>query len=201
MKDGLKVPRRALIFMNSVDRAHTLHTIISPLMDNSVGLYTSNMPLKDREMMLSNFKEGALKGLVVTDILARGLDLPNTCVINYDCPFRAETYVHRAGRTARAGNAGEVYVLGLWTELSRWSSMRSELQGGNVAKGRTRADQEYLDAIRPSFLGELDKTRKKRRKNETLIELMEKEKARKQWAEPLSNSNFEEALKILQNNQ
>lgn len=60
-----------------------------------------------RQRALSNFKSGATRVIVATDIAARGIDIVNLeLVINYDLPDVAETYVHRIGRTGRAGNTG-----------------------------------------------------------------------------------------------
>jgi ATP-dependent RNA helicase RhlE len=60
-----------------------------------------------RQAALGNFKSGRLRVLVATDIAARGIDIDDlTHVINYDLPNIAETYVHRIGRTGRAGNSG-----------------------------------------------------------------------------------------------
>src|SRR3546814_14402112 len=57
---------------------------------------------------LDAFKAGELEVLVATDVAARGLDVAGVpCVINYDLPYNAEDYVHRIGRTGRAGNTGE----------------------------------------------------------------------------------------------
>lgn len=61
-----------------------------------------------RENALDNFKKGKIKVLVATDIAARGIDVDNvTHVINFDLPVEAESYVHRIGRTARAGKEGD----------------------------------------------------------------------------------------------
>ncbi len=62
----------------------------------------------DRMKALDAFKAGELEVLVATDVAARGLDVAGVpCVINYDLPYNAEDYVHRIGRTGRAGNKGE----------------------------------------------------------------------------------------------
>jgi superfamily II DNA/RNA helicase len=62
----------------------------------------------DRMKALDAFKGGELDVLVATDVAARGLDIAGVpCVINYDLPFNAEDYVHRIGRTGRAGASGE----------------------------------------------------------------------------------------------
>lgn len=60
-----------------------------------------------RQLALSNFKSGKIRIIVATDIAARGIDIHNLeMVINYDMPDIPETYVHRIGRTGRAGNSG-----------------------------------------------------------------------------------------------
>lgn len=61
----------------------------------------------EREMALHNFRCGRCPVLVATDVAARGLDIPNVMhVINYDLPNNIDDYVHRIGRTGRAGNHG-----------------------------------------------------------------------------------------------
>ncbi len=60
-----------------------------------------------RQRALTNFKSGKTRVIIATDIAARGIDIANLeMVINYDLPDVAETYVHRIGRTGRAGNTG-----------------------------------------------------------------------------------------------
>lgn len=66
-----------------------------------------NKSQEQRQRALANFKSGRLKVLVATDIAARGIDIDDVShVINYDLPNIPETYVHRIGRTGRAGNTG-----------------------------------------------------------------------------------------------
>lgn len=67
-----------------------------------------NKSQSERMQSLSKFKSGDIEVLVATDVAARGLDVVGVpCVINYDLPFNAEDYVHRIGRTGRAGTEGE----------------------------------------------------------------------------------------------
>lgn len=63
--------------------------------------------LQERESALRSFKSGATPILVATDVAARGLDIPNVAhVINFDLPNDIDDYVHRIGRTGRAGKSG-----------------------------------------------------------------------------------------------
>lgn len=69
----------------------------------------------ERMAALEAFKQGAIEVLVATDVAARGLDIAELpCVINYDLPYNAEDYVHRIGRTGRAGASGD--AISLYTE-------------------------------------------------------------------------------------
>jgi ATP-dependent RNA helicase RhlE len=64
----------------------------------------------EREDALEKFKEGKISILIATDVAARGIDIDNLdAVINFDIPNVSETYVHRIGRTGRAGNSGTSY--------------------------------------------------------------------------------------------
>ncbi len=66
----------------------------------------------DRERALVNFKAGSMKVLIATDIAARGIDIQGVShVINYELPMEAESYIHRIGRTARAGKNGVAITL------------------------------------------------------------------------------------------
>jgi len=77
----------------------------------------SDKSQKDRQRTLANFKEGRTKILVASDIAARGLDVDDIShVINFDMPEEAEIYVHRIGRTARAGATGQAWSLCAITE-------------------------------------------------------------------------------------
>ncbi|NLM01553.1 MAG: DEAD/DEAH box helicase [Treponema sp.] len=70
-----------------------------------------DLPQNKRLEVLNNFKNGKLTCLVATDVAARGIDVNNLAmVINYDLPNEAENYVHRIGRTARAGKSGKAYT-------------------------------------------------------------------------------------------
>jgi ATP-dependent RNA helicase RhlB len=70
-----------------------------------------DLPQAKRLQVIDSFKSGSLKCLVATDVAARGIDVNDLAmVINYDLPNEAENYVHRTGRTARAGKTGKAYT-------------------------------------------------------------------------------------------
>lgn len=100
-------PTRTLLFVNT---KHTAESVAAWLRGNgiSTAVLSGDVPQKKREHLLQDFKSGNIALLVATDVAARGLHIPDVShVINYDLPQDAEDYVHRVGRTARAGAAGD----------------------------------------------------------------------------------------------
>jgi superfamily II DNA/RNA helicase len=81
-----------------------------------------------RERALRAFRAGKVDVLVATDVAARGLDVSGvTHVINYDCPEDADTYVHRVGRTGRAGATGVAVTFVDWEDMPRWRLIEKTL--------------------------------------------------------------------------
>jgi superfamily II DNA/RNA helicase len=81
-----------------------------------------------REKALNRFREGKVNTLVATDVAARGIDVAGiTHVINYNCPEDDKTYVHRIGRTGRAGASGIAVTFVDWADLARWKMINSAL--------------------------------------------------------------------------
>ena len=78
----------------------------------SAGVIHSDLEQSEREEVLRQFRSRNIEVLVATDIIARGIDIPDVdVVINFDVPHDAEDYVHRIGRTARAQSKGEAFTL------------------------------------------------------------------------------------------
>ena len=101
--------RRALVFTRTKHGANKLVEQIARSSIRAEAIH-GNKSQTARERALANFKSGATRVLVATDIAARGLDVDDvTHVINYDLPNEPESYVHRIGRTARAGASGVAY--------------------------------------------------------------------------------------------
>ena len=71
--------------------------------------------------MLRQFKQGQIDLLVCSDLISRGIDLPDVRhVVSYDAPVDMAKYVHRVGRTARAGRTGDAWVLVEEHEVCFW---------------------------------------------------------------------------------
>ncbi|WP_328405300.1 DEAD/DEAH box helicase [Nocardia sp. NBC_00403] len=94
----------------------------------SVGAVHGDLGQIAREKALTKFRKGAIDVLVATDVAARGIDIDDvTHVINYQCPEDEKTYVHRIGRTGRAGRTGVAITLIDWDELNRWAGIDKAL--------------------------------------------------------------------------
>ncbi len=86
-----------------------------------VGAVHGDLNQVQREKALTGFREGTVDVLVATDVAARGIDIDDvTHVINYQCPEDEKTYVHRIGRTGRAGRTGIAVTFVDWDDLPRW---------------------------------------------------------------------------------
>lgn len=107
----LENPDSCIIFCRTKDRVDTL---CEALTDSgySADKIHGGMEQDDRLAVMNDFKKGEFRYLVATDVAARGIDIENiTHVINYDIPLEKESYVHRTGRTGRAGLSGKAITL------------------------------------------------------------------------------------------
>ena len=136
-----------------------------------------------REQALRAFRNGKVDVLVATDVAARGIDVTDvTHVINYQCPDDEKTYVHRIGRTGRAGNTGVAVTFVDWDDETKWAMINRALDLGipeavetysssphlftdlNIPEGtkgrlpRAQRTREGLDAERIEDLGETGKS-------------------------------------------
>jgi ATP-dependent RNA helicase RhlB len=103
--DQLKPPR-SIIFVNTKRAAETIESYLLGN-DISCGTLSGDVRQSKRQRILADFTAGNLPVLIATDVAARGLHIDDVShVFNYDLPQQAEDYVHRIGRTARAGSDG-----------------------------------------------------------------------------------------------
>ncbi|KAF9588336.1 hypothetical protein IFM89_008766 [Coptis chinensis] len=98
--------RSAIVFVSKCKTCHLLSLLLEEL-DHSAAALHSHQSQALRLSALQRFKSGQVPVLLATDVASRGLDIPTVdLVINYDIPRHSEDYVHRVGRTARAGRGG-----------------------------------------------------------------------------------------------
>jgi superfamily II DNA/RNA helicase len=119
-----------------------------------------------REQALRAFRSGKVDVLVATDVAARGIDVTDvTHVVNYQCPEDAKTYVHRIGRTGRAGKEGVAVTLVDWDEIPRWKMISDDLGLDMPEPVETYSTSEHLYsdlAISTGATGRLPRSKRTR---------------------------------------
>ncbi len=104
--------KRTIVFVNTKRVAETVYAYLEGNGFQSA-ILSGDVPQKKRQRLFSEFSDGKLDILVATDLAARGLHIPDVShVFNYDLPQNAEDYIHRIGRTARAGASGNAVSFG-----------------------------------------------------------------------------------------
>jgi ATP-dependent RNA helicase RhlB len=105
-------PRRSMVFVNTRRAAEQIEQLLRGNGINAEAI-SGDVPQRKRLRMLRDFHEGTLAVLIGTDVASRGLHIPDVShVFNYDLPQDPEDYVHRIGRTARAGAEGDAISFG-----------------------------------------------------------------------------------------
>uniref|UniRef100_A0A182N9A6 ATP-dependent RNA helicase n=1 Tax=Anopheles dirus TaxID=7168 RepID=A0A182N9A6_9DIPT len=130
--------RRFLVFTNSINSSHRLSFVLQRLFgtDLIIEEWSSSLSPAARRGVLSRFSMGKVNGIICTDALARGIDIESIdVVISYDVPANVDTYIHRIGRTARAGSHGTAITLLLDEEKRKFNTLLRE------------ADKEELETI------------------------------------------------------
>ncbi|XP_018568466.1 probable ATP-dependent RNA helicase Dbp73D [Anoplophora glabripennis] len=153
---------KCVIFTHSVESAHRLSILLSSLFKNELKVeeISSKLQGKNRTTLIEKFSNGEIDLLVCTDTLARGIDLPHVqCVISYSAPKHLKTYIHRAGRTARAGEEGLAVTLLHKSQLTKFKVMLQQAGKTNIQELIiSEEDLEPLGEQYKQSLQELKKT-------------------------------------------
>ncbi|XP_041344748.1 ATP-dependent RNA helicase DDX51 isoform X2 [Pyrgilauda ruficollis] len=115
---------RVLCFTNSREASHRLFLLVQAFGGVTVAEFSSRLTPNERKRTMKEFDQGKIQLLISTDATARGIDVKGVnYVINYDAPQFIRTYIHRVGRTARAGEAGVAFSLVLRIQERRFLRM------------------------------------------------------------------------------
>uniref|UniRef100_A0A8C6ZGJ8 ATP-dependent RNA helicase n=1 Tax=Nothoprocta perdicaria TaxID=30464 RepID=A0A8C6ZGJ8_NOTPE len=115
---------RVLCFTNSKEASHRLFLLIRAFGGVTVAEFSSRLPPNERHRTMKEFEQGKIQLLISTDATARGIDIKGVnCIINYDTPQFIRTYIHRVGRTARAGKTGLAFSMVLRIQERRFLQM------------------------------------------------------------------------------
>ena len=121
-------PAKALVFTSKLDQ---VANIVAKLRYKNIDCFglTAKMDKTDRKSTIDRFRSGKIKLLVTSDLASRGLDIPNiTHIIQMDLPSDEDFFVHRAGRTARAGKTGINMVIGDAYEMRKYAALEKKLK-------------------------------------------------------------------------
>lgn len=111
LKNHINCEQQTVVFAATKHHVEYIHMILDHLGITNTYIY-SNLDPSARKINAAKFSSGKVKVLIVTDIAARGIDIPQLDnVINYNFPAKAKLFVHRVGRCARAGRSGTAYSL------------------------------------------------------------------------------------------
>ncbi|MBX2847873.1 MAG: ATP-dependent RNA helicase RhlB [Acidiferrobacterales bacterium] len=157
---------RTVVFINTKHQAEKIQAWLKAN-DFEVALLSGDVPQKKRESLLKKFKEGKCNILVATDVAARGLHIPSVnYVINYDLPNDAEDYVHRIGRTARAGQSGTAISLICETYAMNIIDIEEYIKHP-IAVEKEVSELLYKDPNKPDLPKSRSKTTSKKRAKRT----------------------------------
>lgn len=118
-----------IVFVNTKDEGTRIPMMLESLGFSCVPI-NGNMTQEARLSALNKFRSGAKNILVATNVAARGLDIPLVdVVINYQVPDNAADYVHRVGRTARAGRSGKAITMCAQYDVIRYTNIEKEVHG------------------------------------------------------------------------
>ncbi|XP_068013242.1 ATP-dependent RNA helicase DDX51 isoform X2 [Melanerpes formicivorus] len=156
---------RVLCFTNSREASHRLFLLVQAFGGIPVAEFSSRLSPSERHRTIKEFEQGKIQLLISTDAMARGIDVKQVnYVINYDAPQFIRNYVHRVGRTARAGRVGVAVSLVLRIQERRFLQMLRDAGIQDIQKQPVKGNslkplvQQYEEA-----LCELEKTIKKER--------------------------------------
>lgn len=151
----------SIVFTSSIDSTHRLARLLQLLWEaggygesSAIAEFSSSISAKQRAAILRRCRSSdanqRVSVLVCSDGMSRGMDLPSvSAVINYDVPVFAKTYVHRCGRTARAGREGKAISVLKGGQVSKFKKMRSLIGGGSVEKGAVK--KHLIGDILPTY--------------------------------------------------
>ena len=135
--------RVAVVFSSTVDGAHRVARFLQLYGTFAVAEFSSALTQEQRTAIIDGMRQGGVSVLVCSDAFARGMDLADVqAVINYDAPLNAMTYVHRSGRTARAGREGTCISIVTHDELARFKNMLRGADNNFVRQWHTGNDDK-----------------------------------------------------------
>ncbi|KAL7212508.1 hypothetical protein ACSBR2_015240 [Camellia fascicularis] len=149
---------KCIVFTSSVESTHRLCTLLNFFGDLQIKIkeYSGLQRQFVRSKTLKAFREGEIEVLVSSDAMTRGMDVEGVRnVINYDVPAYIKTYIHRAGRTARAGQAGRCFTLLRKEEVKRFKKLLQKADNNSCPVYSVPSDS--IESFRSTYTSALEK--------------------------------------------
>ena len=148
---------RAIVFVKTRERLAELRGHLETAKISCAWLQ-GDMPQESRNNAIARFRDGRVNVLIATDIAARGIDLPNVShVINFDMPRTADVYLHRIGRTARAGKKGSAVSL-----IEAHDQKMMERVGRYVKEEDEIIKERFIEGLKPTHKKAVFKNKRKK---------------------------------------
>ncbi|KAH8831320.1 DEAD-domain-containing protein [Flagelloscypha sp. PMI_526] len=149
--------RDALVFTKSVENAERLLRLWQHFSEASgqanlkMTAFTSDLSPAERKDILERFKKQEYQVLVCSDVISRGIDISHVShVVSYDIPLDMRKYVHRVGRTARAGRAGDAWSL-VEEQEARWFKSMLKEAGRLAGVQKVKVSEKDLEGMRGAY--------------------------------------------------
>jgi len=148
-------PQQTIIFCNTKDRVFYVARVLQRFGFNADQI-SSDLTQSARDTVLKRVRDGDLRFLVATDVAARGLDIPDLShVIQFEPPDDMEAYIHRAGRTGRAGASGTAIMLVNYNEDRQVARIRGQY-GIEFTERELPQDEDVESLVRERLIGRLE---------------------------------------------
>ncbi|KAF7283208.1 putative ATP-dependent RNA helicase Dbp73D [Rhynchophorus ferrugineus] len=153
--------KKTLIFTHSVESTHRLTILLRAMFQNKISVeeISSHLQPKSRVALIDKFSKGEIDLLISTDALARGIDFPGVqCVISYSAPKYLKTYIHRAGRTARAGENGLAVTFLHSSQIGKFKELLQQADKTDVLE--IKIPEDDLEPLGEQYKDSLESLRK-----------------------------------------
>ncbi len=151
-------PRRAVIFCNTKAMVDDLSAYLSEHSFKAAGIH-GDMKQTARTQVMQSFRDAKIRILVATDVAARGIDVEDIdAVYNFDIPQEFEFYIHRIGRTGRAGKTGSSHTLVCnWRQLNTMKDLR-RFTNAEIVEAKLPASEDILQKKQEKFASKVCRT-------------------------------------------
>lgn len=166
---------KCIVFTSSTESTHRLCAVLNHFDDLNIKIkeYSGDQRQSIRSKTLKAFREGKIQVLVSSDAMTRGMDVEGVRnVVNYDMPPYVKTYIHRAGRTARAGQAGRCFTLLLRHQVNQFKKMLQKAGNDSVpvyplASSSIESLRSTYDSVLEKFYEQIESEQSRKRKFES----------------------------------